>query len=61
MIFMISALMFLILAVLGIAAMGCVYYLCEIDTSFENDNKRQITVISNRASNDNKNNGNDVA
>ncbi len=58
---MISALMFLILAVLGIAAMGCVYYLCEIDTSFENDNKRQITVISNRASNDNKNNGNDVA
>lgn len=58
---MISALMFLILAVLGIAAMGCVYYLCEIDTSFENDNKRQISVISNRASNDNKNNGNDVA
>lgn len=53
--------MFLILAVLGIAAMGCVYYLCEIDTSFENDNKRQISVISNRASNDNKNNGNDVA
>lgn len=54
---MINALVFMLLAILGVAAMGCVYYLCEIDTSFEDDNRRKISVISNKA----VNNSNDVA
>ena len=55
---MINALAFILLAVLGIAAMGCVYYMCEVDTSFENDNRRNILITSNSAVN---NNGNDAA
>lgn len=55
---MIDFLAFILLSVLGIAAVGCVYYLCEVDTSFEDGNRRKITVTSNGAFNSN---GNDVA
>ena len=55
---MIDFLAFILLSVLGIAAVGCVYYLCEVDTSFEDGNRRKITVTSNCAFNSN---GNDVA
>ncbi len=55
---MIDFLAFLTLAVLGLMAMGCVYYLCEVDTSFKDDNQRKITVTLNK---DINNNGNDAA
>lgn len=55
---MVEFIAFMLLAVLGFAAMGCVYYLCEVDTSFENDNRRKILVTSNKTVN---NNGNDAA
>lgn len=55
---MINVLAFILLAVLGLAAIGCVYYLCEVDTSFEDDNRRKITVSSNNVC---SSNGNDAA
>ncbi len=55
---MINALAFILLAILGLGAMGCVYYMCEVDTSFEDKTPRKILVTSNNAVN---NNGNDVA
>ena len=55
---MVEFIAFMLLAVLGFAAMGCVYYLCEVDTSFESDNRRKILVTSNKTVN---NNGNDAA
>lgn len=55
---MMNTLVFLLLAVLGLIAMGYVYYLCEIDTSFEDENRKKISVISNNSLN---NNSNDVA
>ncbi len=55
---MIDVLAFILLAVLGFAAMGCVYYLCEVDKSFEDDNRRRILVTTNKTVN---NNGNDAA
>ena len=55
---MIDVLAFMLLAVLGFAAMGCVYYLCEVDKSFEDDNRRRILVTTNKTVN---NNGNDAA
>ena len=54
---MINALAFMLLAILGLAAMGCVYYICEVDNSFEDSNRRKILVASNNA----VNNSNDVA
>lgn len=55
---MINTLVFLLLAILGSIAMGYVYYLCEIDLSFEDEARRSISVLSNNAVN---NDGNDVA
>lgn len=55
---MLSTLAFLLLAILGFIAMGYVYYLCEIDKSIEDDNRRKISVISNETVN---RNSNDVA
>lgn len=55
---MLSILAFVLLSVLGVAAMGCVYYLCEVDTSFEDENRRKITVTTNGGFNKN---GNDAA
>lgn len=55
---MINALVFMLMAILGVVAMGYVYYICEIDTSFEDDNRRKISVVSNKAVN---NDSNDVA
>lgn len=52
---MLSTLLFLLMAILGFIAMGYVYYLCEIDTSVEDDNRRKILVISNDTVNSNSN------
>lgn len=55
---MVNTLVFLLLAILGSIAMGYVYYLCEIDSSFDDETRRKISVISNNSLN---NDGNDVA
>lgn len=55
---MVNTLVFLLLAILGSIAMGYVYYLCEIDSSFDDEARRKISVISNNAVN---NDGNDAA
>lgn len=55
---MMNTLVFLLLAVLGLIAMGYVYYLCEIDSSSEEDRRKNISVLSNDILN---NNGNDAA
>lgn len=55
---MVNTLVFLLLAILGSIAIGYVYYLCEIDTSYEDEARRKISVLSNDALN---NNSNDVA
>ncbi len=53
---MIDVLAFMLLSILGVAAMVYVYYLCEIDMSFENDKRRKnISVTSNRAVNSDSN------
>ncbi len=55
---MIDFLGFMLLAILGVAAMGCVYYLCEIEDSHQVKRARKISVIQGGF---NSGNGNDAA